>query len=667
MDFRWGQLLHRSGATTNTFTLTDLFGNVIATNPFALPAAAQRVYTLASPFAAADLALVKFAQNTNTLILCHPNYQPQVLTLVTATNWTIVGINFGTSIATPTGLAVASTFAAGSLNYSYIVTAVDANGQESAAATPVALALASDIRSVAGTNVISWTAVPGAVSYNVYEAEVSYFGVVPAGATYGFIGNTNGISFADSNIGPDFSQTPPITQNPFQGAGVQSYTVTANGTYTTVPSVVVAAPPAGGSQATAVASLGVISETIQSSGAGYVLNQICTSFPTDTPGTSVVVQVTGVAGSTVTSVIILVPGSLTSGTTPGNPIRFNGGSPGFPLQLNLVWGVTQVLPIQNGSGYLTAPGVTFGAGIAAATSVLASATGGNPSVPQFFQQRLVLAGPTGAPQQFNMSQTGLYFNYNVNDPVEADNAIQGSLVAGKLQSIKSMAPVASGLMTISDQATWLINGGSNGSAVSPSSIVANIQSYVGASDVPPIVANYDVLFVQSKGSVVRDNAYNIYFNVFTGTDISILSSHLFYGFTILEWAWAEEPFKIVWAIRNDGTMLTLTFLKEQDFVGWTHSITQGSFLSVATVTENTTTAGEVDAIYTVVSRVVQGQTLKYIERVVERTFPNGVVDAWCVDAEFNTLVRQLRRSAERRSWQVLRSLELQMALSYRRL
>ena len=106
---------------------------------------------------------------------------------------------------------------------------------------------------------------------------------------------------------------------------------------------------------------------------------------------------------------------------------------------------------------------------------------------------------------------------------------------------------------------------------------------------------------------------------------------LFYGFTILEWAWAEEPFKIVWAIRSDGAMLTLTFLKEQDFVGWTHSITQGSFMSVATVTENTSTAGEVDAIYTVVQRTVQGQTLQYIERVVERTFPNGVVDAWCVD------------------------------------
>jgi hypothetical protein len=78
-------------------------------------------------------------------------------------------------------------------------------------------------------------------------------------------------------------------------------------------------------------------------------------------------------------------------------------------------------------------------------------------------------------------------------------------------------------------------------------------------------------------------------------------------------------------------MLTLTFLKEQEFIGWSHQVTAGNFKSVCTVVENTPTAGEVDAIYTVVQRVVEGQTLQYIERVVERTFPSGVASAWCVD------------------------------------
>src|SRR5437899_4045993 len=108
----------------------------------------QRVYTLTSPFAAADLSLVKFAQNANTMVLTHPNYPPQLLTLVSATNWTITPITFGTTVTTPTGTGGATTLAAGNVNYAYCVTAVDANAQESAQSARVALASLQDLRSV---------------------------------------------------------------------------------------------------------------------------------------------------------------------------------------------------------------------------------------------------------------------------------------------------------------------------------------------------------------------------------------------------------------------------------------------------------------------------------------------------------------------------------------
>jgi hypothetical protein len=120
--------------------------------------------------------------------------------------------------------------------------------------------------------------------------------------------------------------------------------------------------------------------------------------------------------------------------------------------------------------------------------------------------------------------------------------------------------------------------------------------------------------------------------VFTGTDISITSSHLFYGFSLSEWAWAEQPFYQAWVVRNDGTMLTLTFLKEQEFIGWSHQITNGLYTSVATITEPSQLAGTINAVYTVVERTVEGVQYKYIERIAERVFPNGLSSAWCVDA-----------------------------------
>jgi hypothetical protein len=99
----------------------------------------------------------------------------------------------------------------------------------------------------------------------------------------------------------------------------------------------------------------------------------------------------------------------------------------------------------------------------------------------------------------------------------------------------------------------------------------------------------------------------------------------------VDWAFAEEPFKVVWVVRSDGQLLSLTFLKEQELIGWAHSDTNGLFESVAVVTEQTA-FGTVDAVYFVVQRTVNGSTVRYIERMAERIFPNGASDAWCVDA-----------------------------------
>jgi hypothetical protein len=635
-----GRYFSVTNVSGNLITIADLNGIAIDSTGYSSyisGGSASRVYTITSPYAASDLANVKFAQNVNEMILCHPSYAPQVLTLNSATNWTIGPITFGTTASTPTGITYVVSFpgtATPIVTYGYAITSVDSSGQESSPAY-IIIAGYPNMQVQAGTITLLWNNASGAVGYNVYKTIVSYTGSIPSGAIYGYIGTSTSPSFSDTNIAPDFSQTPPVAKNPFSassGFSIQSIQVTAPGIYTTVPTVsfsgVVPTIPA-----TAFAILGVIgTPTVGAGGSGYAAGDTVL-FP---DGVVLVVDTVSAGAVTAWKSIITSPsnpGNISSGSTPTNPVaQISSSGGGTGVTANLTWGVVQVQMSNNGAGYASLPTVVFSSGAATANAIQGPDTQGFPSVPGFFQQRLVLAAPNGSPQTFYMSQPGAYFNFDVSVIAQATDSLTGTLVSGQLNTIKSMIPQTSGLLILTDRASWLVNGGSPGSAVSPSALVANAQSFVGTNDVPPIVANFDVLYVQSKGSAIRDSAYNIYANVFTGTDISVLSSQLFFGYTVQEWAWAEEPFKMVWAIRDDGTMLTLTFLKEQEFIGWAHSITQGSFKSVATVTELTTTAGEVDAVYTVVERVVNGFTVKYIERFAERTFPNGVEDAWTVDA-----------------------------------
>lgn len=621
-------IVHAASGTN--ITLYDLFGNAVNSTTYGTWSAGgtvQRVYTIDSPYAAADIFDLKYVQDTTDLIICHPSYPPQILSYVNATSWTISPIAFGSTSLVPTNLVAATTLSAGSVNYSYAVTSVDVFGNESQAAT-VALANKQDLRTTAGSNSLSWGVMAGAVSYNVYKSDVSYSNPVPSGMAHGFVGNVTGTAFTDSNISPDYTIGPPVARNPFAaGSPVIGGIVTNGGSYTTNVAITFSAPSSGVT-ATGYAIFQAVSATVSAAGGTYAVNDTITY----TGG--VVVRVTSVGGPSagVATVTVIIPGTVSS--IPTNPLsQLSTSGSGTGATLNFTWTAIGIGITNGGSGYLTAPTITFASGAATATATIGASSSGYPATAAFFQQRLVLAGLTTSPQTLYCSQTGLRFNYNISNPVVDSDAIAGKLVSGTINNIKSLVAQPGGLLVFTDGGTKLVNGGSPGSAITPTALVDNSQSYDGASDLQPIVANYDILFVSSRGYTVRDITYNFYTNVFAGTDITTLSSHLFFGYTIVDWAWAQEPYKIVYCVRNDGSLLNLTFIKDQEFIAWTHSNTTGSFKSICSIIESDNNNVPVNAVYVVVEREIQGQTLQYIERFDDRNW-TSVTDAWCVDAGF---------------------------------
>jgi hypothetical protein len=108
--------------------------------------------------------------------------------------------------------------------------------------------------------------------------------------------------------------------------------------------------------------------------------------------------------------------------------------------------------------------------------------------------------------------------------------------------------------------------------------------------------------------------------------MTVMSSHLFQGHTILEWAYQQIPFACIWAVRDDGVLLGFTYLQEQQVAAWHRHDTDGLYESVCTIVE-----WNVDAVYVVVNRTINGQQKRYIERFDSRQFTN-VQDAFFVDA-----------------------------------
>lgn len=636
-------------------------------------------YQISSPYNASDLFPnpatgnpgLKFVQDVTSLIITHPSYPPQILTITDATTWTLTAITFGPTLSAPTGTTLGTSVGGSGWFYSYIVTAVDNNGIESEPSAVAANGGAgAGLINTTNPSLISltWNAVAGAVSYNIYKASPQNATAVASGAQYGFVSNVTGTHYLESypGIGPDFSQTPPIIASPIVGGTVTAIHLTSGGGgFTSVPTVTIATAPTGGFTATAQASATIV--TFAAAGLVQIQGNLTPAGATILFANGISALITS-AGQVSGSVWDVSGLQLTNGgsvTTAGTALpsqiagtdQFTGGpANGNYLFItgnlfNVTWGIGAVNLIQGGFGYTSAPAVTFSpnAGASATTtvspinntgnSVLGAGPVGNPRACAFEQERLVLASPNAGLQSFYMSQPGSFFNFNVSNPSESDDGIFGSIISEQLNDIRSLVSVPTGLLALTGKGAWLINGGggiSTSSPITPSSITATPQAFNGANDLRPLRTNLDLLYATNKGCYVRDQTYNIYANIFTGSDITVLSNHLFFGHTLVDWTWAEEPFKTVWAVRDDGIMLSLAYLKEQDLIGWAWHDTNGQFMSVCSVIETVDGVNNVDAVYVIVQRFINGAFVQYVERMADRYFPFGYEDSWSVDCGLQT-------------------------------
>lgn len=278
-----------------------------------------------------------------------------------------------------------------------------------------------------------------------------------------------------------------------------------------------------------------------------------------------------------------------------------------------------------GENYI-APSLSISPGTGATYTInLGPATGNYPSVVAYFQQRRVFASTSNRPETIWASQPGATSNMDVHNPVLADDAYEFTLSSLKLNTIRALVPMPGGLVVGTDSGAWQLKSGNSGSAVTAVDASADPQGYNGFAALPPVIINQDIIFLQANRSTVRNLAYNYYDNIYTGEDLILYSSHLTLGYGIVDWTYSEDPYKNIFAVRDDGALLSMTFMRSEKINGWAQHLTQGYFKNVCSVQE-----GAYNAIYVAVSREIAGAFYTFIERFDERNF-FAIEDAWCVD------------------------------------
>lgn len=250
-----------------------------------------------------------------------------------------------------------------------------------------------------------------------------------------------------------------------------------------------------------------------------------------------------------------------------------------------------------------------------------------PAAVSYYEQRRVFAGTINQPQNIWMTRSGTESSMSYSLPVRDDDRIAFRVAAREANTIRHIVPLTQ-LLLLTGAAEWRVTS-VNSDAITPSSISVRPQSYVGASNVQPVIINNTLIYGAARGGHVRECAYSWQANGFITGDLSLRSPHLFDNYDVVDMAYSKAPLPIVWFVSTSGRLLSLTYVPEQQVGAWAWHDTDGVFESCAVVAE-----GAEDVLYCVVRRTINGASKRYVERMASRQF-SAPADANFVDCSLS--------------------------------
>lgn len=524
-----------------------------------------------TPYAQTDIAALSFSQSGDIITITHPNHMPHELVRRSATWWTMKPPSYKPSMAAPVAIGVAGG-SAGDFTIRYAVTAVQKDTfveslpGRGAAASVSGVTIPSEYAEDAGENIVleSGSAFTTTTGSMIVITAVS--AAQPTQADQFIVD-----AFKDTiwQVGELDAVSTPKTAEILGSAGMRPYPVLTAG------------------------------------GTGDAPDMICLTYRADVELSSKDIPIESSAASWIT----------VDWTAPMDA----DGNTLTPLEYNVYRSVGDSRFFYLGSTESTSF-VDDGKreedeGLSPPIYRYPFAEGYRPRTSSFYQQRQVFDGGNAKPRQLRLSVAGDFKSYATRSPIQDDDSIDFTLAAREAFTISRFSPLDD-LIILTEGAIFSLRGADG--TVTPSNLQNLAISYYGAKGIDPVELGDRLLYVQARGSQVRELRFDVGAGGaagYVGRDMTAFVPRLFDGYTIVDWAYAETPDSIVWAVRSDGTLLALTHVAENNIFAWHRHTTaaDGEFLSVTTIPED----GR-DVPYFIVKRTVNGADAYYVERLADR-------------------------------------------------
>jgi hypothetical protein len=298
-----------------------------------------------------------------------------------------------------------------------------------------------------------------------------------------------------------------------------------------------------------------------------------------------------------------------------------------------------LLKIGTSNGYVrldTITNTTTASGVVVTALQSASATGytsdwafgswsvanGFPSAVSFFEQRLYFAGTTTEPQTIWGSVPLDYENFTPGS--DSDDAVSFTIADNQVNAIRWLA-AGKALAIGTLGGNFILSSDTSSGPVTPTNINIKKETTYGSALILPKRIGNAILYVQRNNLTIRELKYNFEEDAQLADDATLLSEHITES-GIKDMDYQEAPDGILWCVRNDGKLATMTRLASQDVLAWTRHDTQGSFQSIAVIPN-----GNEDQVWVVCQRSSASVNAKYIEYFKPFIQPTAQSSSFYVD------------------------------------
>jgi len=236
-----------------------------------------------------------------------------------------------------------------------------------------------------------------------------------------------------------------------------------------------------------------------------------------------------------------------------------------------------------------------------------------PTEVDLYQDRIVWA----TNNELDATKISDYTNFGVSTDVTDDDAISVIIKDKKIDKINSIV-AGQKLAVFSDDGNFVHHN----DTFTPSTATFLKQGATGGSEVKPVVVRDHIIYAHPMKQALSDYAYNFETDGYAGQEITILANHLFDGKVIKTLAYQQEPYSIIWVLLEDGTVLSCTYLRQQQVIAWTPMDFGGQVKSIAVCS-----TGTEEHLYLAIKR----KNGTFVEKMPTRLLSSNPEDCFFVD------------------------------------